>query len=270
MTMMMGDLGRALRAERLKLKGTLAFWLTLIAPAVVTILEFLVIFGNRDYYAVRGAQADWDAWSQFCTQVMVMWSLLMMPLFVTLETALAAQLDHAARAWKHLFSLPISRGAFYAAKQLGGMALIGISLIALVVFSILAGWGLRLVVPGAGFEDPIPVAAIASFAMFTYLASWLVISIQTWVAQRWPSFVVASGVGIAMTIIGVIVIQSDYAGYYPWTLPVLVANGFNSRINPLNILEEGVRPWRELAAGSLGGLIVAVVGGWDVVRRDVL
>jgi len=43
-----------------------------------------------------------------------------------------------------------------------------------------------------------------------------------------------------MTIIGVIVIQSDYAGYYPRTLPALVGNGFNDRIQPLKILEEGV------------------------------
>lgn len=267
MTTIVRDFGRALRAERLKMKGTLGFWLALIAPAVVVGVQALVIIMNLETYRARD---PFDAWWNFALQVMVMWSLLMMPLFVTLETALVAQLDHASQGWKHLFSLPVSRGTLYAAKQIGSMALIALSLVALVVLCVLGGLVMRLVAPGVGFEATIPVFDIASFAFFTYMGSWLLISIHTWVAQRWPSFVVASGVGIAMTIIGVIVIQSDYAGVYPWTLPVLVANGFNNSIRPLNILEEGVRPIRELLIGSLGGVAVALLGGWDFIRRDVL
>lgn len=267
MTAMVRDVGRALRAERLKLRGTLGFWLAWIAPAVIVALQLMMNLGRRDFYLARD---PFDAWREYGIQVMVLWSLMMMPLFVTLETALVAQLDHTSRGWKHLFSLPVSRGAQYAAKQIGGMALVGLSLVALTVFSVLGGLVLRQAIPGIGFEDPVPLVDIASFAFFTFLGAWLVISIQTWVAQRWSSFVVASGFGIAMTIIGVIVIQSDYAGYYPWTLPVLVANGFNGSIRSLNILAEGVRPVRELLTGSLGGVFVAILGGWDVVRRDIL
>lgn len=267
MTTMVQDFGRALRAERLKLRGTLAFWLALIAPAVVVVFEVMMVFARVDY--LRASQPS-DMWVDYVMQLMVMWSLLMMPLFVTLETALVAQLDHASNGWKHLFSLPVSRGALYAAKQVGGMLLIGLSLVALVGWTVLGGLVLRLALPGLGFEANVPLADVAAFACFTFLGAWLVIAIQTWVAHRWPSFVVASAAGIAMTIIGAMVIQSDYAGFYPWTLPMLVANGFNATIHPLNILEEGVRPVRELLTGSLGGLVVALIGGWNVVRRDVL
>jgi hypothetical protein len=31
-----------------------------------------------------------------------------------------------------------------------------------------------------------------------------------------------------------------------------------------------VRPIRELLIGSLGGVVVALLGGWEVIRRDVL
>ncbi|MGD8625469.1 MAG: hypothetical protein PVF47_14625 [Anaerolineae bacterium] len=37
-----------------------------------------------------------------------------------------------------------------------------------------------------------------------------------------------------------------------------------------NSLEQGLRPWGEIALGSLGGLLAAVVGGWEVTRREVL
>jgi hypothetical protein len=260
------DLRRALRAEKLKMKNTLAFWLTLIAPAVIVLIQVIEAYKRCTDYGIEPGTA---IWGKYATGVMIYWSLLMMPLFVTLETALVAQLDHANGQWKHLFALPVARGAVYAAKQIGSLTLIAISLGVVVVLTVLGGLGLRAAAPGYGFEARPPVADIVAFAAFVFIASWLIIALQTWVAQRWPSFVVASGVGITMTIIGVFVIQSDYAGYYPWTLPVLVANGFNARIHPLNILDDSVRPIGELLFGSVGGVVVAVLGGWDVVRRDV-
>jgi hypothetical protein len=33
---------------------------------------------------------------------------------------------------------------------------------------------------------------------------------------------------------------------------------------------EGLNPWPQLLLGSLGGVVVALLGGWDVIRRDVL
>lgn len=266
MKSMIQDLVRALQAERLKLKNTLAFWLTLISPAVIVLMQVLMAYKRSTY---NNPMLDADVWGTYATGTMVYWSLLMLPLFVTLETALVAQLEHSQGGWKHLFTLPIARGALYAAKQIGSLGLIAISLVIVVILTVLGGLSLRLIAPGYGFEAKPPVAAIVTFAMFVFVSSWLVIAIQTWVAQRWSSFVVASGVGIAMTIIGVFVIQSDYAGYYPWTLPVLVANGFNERIHPLNILDESTQPFLELGFGSVGGLIVAIIGGWDVVRQEV-
>jgi hypothetical protein len=261
------DFPRALRAERLKLKGTLVFWLALVAPAVIVTLQVLMAYVRREYYYSRPPS---DAWIEYNVQIMIMWSLLMMPLFVTLETALVAQLDHANQGWKHLFALPVARGTLYAAKQISGMALIGLSLVTLTALTLAGGLALRVLTPELGFEATAPVGEVVEFATLVFLGSWLVISIQTWIAQRWSSFVVASAVGVAMTIVGVMVIQSDYAGYYPYTLPVLIANGFSDTIRPLNVLDEGVRPVKELLVGSLGGVIAAFLAGWHVTRRDVL
>lgn len=267
MNAMICDIPRVLRAERLKMKGTLAFWLALIAPAVIVSFQVMSAYMNRDLYYSR---VPFDAWSGYAMQVMILWGLLMMPLFVTLETALVAQLDHASSGWRHLYALPVSRGLLYAAKQLSGMALIGLSLGALTGLTVLGGLAMRLLMPGLGFEAAIPISEVVEFSALVFLGSWLMLSIQTWVAQRWPSFIVACAVGIAMTVISVIVIESDYAGFYPYTLPVLVANGFSETIRPLNILEEGVRPLKELLVGSLGGLLAAAIAAWDVTRRDVL
>jgi hypothetical protein len=59
---------------------------------------------------------------------------------------------------------------------------------------------------------------------------------------------------------GVLVINSDWAKFYPGTLPGRVSIGFM----------EGDAIAAELALGIVGGIVVALAGGWEVTRRDVL
>lgn len=261
-------LARALQAEMLKARRTMALWLALIAPAVVIAVQVAMIWDREAYY--RKQEVPRGAWLEYGAQTMVLWGLLMLPLFVTLETALVAQWEHTSAQWKHLFTLPVPRGAIYAAKLIAGMLLIGLSLLTLITLIVLTGLSMRLSLPGLGFEGAVPLWAFAKYALTMFLGAWLTIAIQTWVAQRWSSFAVACGVGVAMTVAGVLVIQSDWASYYPWTLPVLVANGFSDEaMQTLSGFTDGL-PWRELLFGVLGGLLFAVWGGHNVTRRDVV
>src|SRR5687768_8102979 len=100
----MSPLLRALSAEALKLRGTLALWMCLIAPATVVALYVLQMTFMD--YGKRPALPPADAWMMFAQSVLVLWALLMLPLFVTLESALLAGLEHANQQWKHLLALP--------------------------------------------------------------------------------------------------------------------------------------------------------------------
>jgi hypothetical protein len=68
-------------------------------------------------------------------------------------------------------------------------------------------------------------------------------------------------VGITLTVMGMAAISSKWGSYYPWALPGVIANSFN---------EEGFAYLSEMIFGSVGGVLVALLGGWDVVRQDVL
>jgi hypothetical protein len=184
----------------------------------------------------------------------------MLPLFVTLETALLGGLEHANHQWKHLFALPLARWTVYVAKLIVGAGLIGLSMVVLVGLTVLSGLTLRVLKPGLGFEAPIPLAQFLHVTGLVYLAAWLIISVHTWVGLRWRSFVVAMGVGIAATVVAVMVVESDWAGYYPWTLPGLIAM----------TLRKGQVLTHQALAGGVGGVIVGILGCWEVTRRDVL
>ena len=248
---------RALHAERLKTKRTLALWLAPLAPLVIIALQMAVVFQQQKYYKAKDIA---NAWIDYGQQTVFLWAILMLPLFITLETALLAHLEHGNGQWKHLFALPIPRGAIYAAKQVSSMAIIGLSMAALYATIILSGLALRELTPGLGFEAPVPWWDLFRYIALSYLASWLILSIHTWVGLRWSSFVVASATGIAAMVIAVLMFQSDWAQWYPWTWPGVVANG----------VEAGEEVGTQLLIGSLGGLGAALLGAWDVVRRDVL
>ncbi len=248
---------RALYAERLKMKRTLALWLAPLAPLVIIALQVAVILERQQYYRTQEVA---NAWHEYGGQTVFLWTVLLLPLFITLETALLANLEHGNGQWKYLFALPVPRGAIYAAKQVSGMAIIGLSMAALYVYIVVSGLVLRALTPGLGFEAPVPWRAFFEYIALSYLASWLILGLHTWVGLRWQNFVVASAVGVAAMVVAVVMIQSDWAAWYPWTLPGLVANG----------LEAGEEILPQLLLGCLGGPLIALVGGWDVVRRDVL
>ncbi len=248
---------RALGAEWLKLKRTLALWLAPIAPLVIVGLQMAIVLQRQDFYR---AQDVANAWGDYGGQTVFLWAVLMLPLFITLETALLGNLEHGNRQWKHLFALPIPRGAVYAAKQLSAMAIIGLSMAVLYALIVFSGLALRWLTPGLGFEAPVPWIDFLRYTGLVYLSSWLILAIHTWIGLHWHSFVVASAAGIVAVVIAVVVIQSEWAPWYPWTMHALVAND----------LENGKNVWPQVLVGSLGGLAVALLGGWEVIRRDVL
>jgi lantibiotic transport system permease protein len=252
-------LWRALRAETLKLRRTLALALTLIAPLVVTELCFFVFWKMLSDGHAPGPPGA-PRWGALVQQNLILWSLLMLPLFIALETALLAGLEHSEKNWKLLYTTPVPRWTIYAAKQILGMALIGLSVLIFWALVLLDGLLLRLLVPGKGFEAEAPWQQMLGTCAAMYLASWVLLSLHTWVAVRWPSFVVALSVGIAGTVVGVLVLQTEANKFYPWTAPAMVVMSSPQREMRLDVI----------AANAAVGLLLAVVAAWEISRREVV
>jgi hypothetical protein len=140
------------------------------------------------------------------------------------------------------------------------MALIGLSLGLLVVLIVLAGITLEALLPGIGLSADVPWTFLLKLGAVAYVASWLLISIHTWIGIRWESFVVAMVAGVVATFLGLVVGDSGLASVYPWSVPAIVIDG----------LVKGRIAWAFLVWGGLGGVVFAIWGCRDVVRRDIL
>jgi len=249
-------LWRSLYVEFYKSRRTLLILLTFIIPLVLAFLELMMglQYGQRMY------RPGGDAWATLIQHVQIMWTLLLSPLFITLEMGLLAAMEHNNKTWKLIYVLPLPGWMVYAAKQITGIVFYGTSSIFLTLFSVCVGLAIRVINPELGFDAAIPWGLIIQNLIYPFLASWLIISIHNWVSLRWSSFVLAMGVGISATIAGVLVFSEKWANFYPWTTPGTVV--FN--------LIDGKNPLNSILFGVLGGVIVAIMGAWDVSRRDVL
>jgi lantibiotic transport system permease protein len=213
----MNVLMRGMQAESLKLKNTLALRLCIVAPLVIVLLLVLQsIFGHQPKVLPNADQA----WLRFVYSCFALWAMLMLPLFITLESALIAGLEHNERQWKHLLALPVPRVVHFLAKWLSLLALVMLASLIFSAVLIPLGGMLLVLLNVGGMAGTPPAGRIISLSINVYLASMLIMALHTWIAIRWRSFTVAVSVGIAATVIGFLVGQSSRFGpYFPWTMP---------------------------------------------------
>ena len=248
----MRQLARAVSAEMLKLKRTIALWMIVVAPMLVVFLQFMMMSQRTKFYEKAP-----NAWPIFHGGIYSLWAVAMFPLFITLETALLAGIEHGQKSWKHLFALPVPRSIFYTAKLLVAAGIIAASCAVLALGTAGSGLLLAKVAPQITF-GPTPWRDLIIGAASMFVASWLLIALHSWVALRWPSFALASGVGMAATVGTLMIASSErFWKFYPWALPLHATMGTNAA---------------ELAMmlGAFGGLAVALLGCWEMTRRDVL
>lgn len=255
MTTPAGALWRALISETLKLKRTLALGLAFLAPLSIGFL-LVVMFAQ-----VGPPNKETGHWEGLVQNGHVLWSLLMLPLFVTLQMGLLANLEHTNKAWKLLYAQPLPRWSVYAAKQIISLGLIALSMVVLVAVLFLSGRLLHLIDPAFRFDQRFPWEKVGLATAVAFLASWFIVAFHLWFSIRVPSFVASMAVGIVGTVAAVLVIESDkYGPYYPWTL------AGTSAMNALN--EKAFL--NSVIIGVVGGLVIALLGCWDASRREVL
>jgi hypothetical protein len=253
-------LKRALNAEILKLKRTIALKMVVLAPlAVVCLTVFMAASAPFSTLHQASTRDDWKALARVNFQF---WGMLMMPLYITLQTALIAGLDHSENQWKAILARPIPRWTVYVAKLLIVGVLTAAASIILLGGVLLAGIVLRSLTSDVRFGFPVPFATIfLQILQMTGLA-FLSLTIQHWVSLRWRAFSVATGFGIGatVTIFAMLLAAGQYGGwpeYYPWALPMLV------------LARQAHNIVAVLWISAIVGAIVGVAGCVDFCRREV-
>ncbi|MGH9409606.1 MAG: ABC transporter permease [Vicinamibacterales bacterium] len=255
---MMTEIARAVSAEFLKLRRTLALRLALVAP--------LAVVGLQSFVSSQQPDTPRPGATPLLGLVqggLFLWTLIVLPLYAGLAAALVAAVDHQDDHWKHLFALPIRRWSIFVAKWTAVIALVLISFLSLAAGLLILTSVLRVIHPAWPAYPGLVRLAIVRMAQ-AFFAAWLLVSIQLWVSLRWRSFTVGLGVAIVafLFLLGLAARggnRRSVARVFPWGLPVTAI---------ARIVES--TPNRGTAAlyGSAGGVLVGLAGCWTLSRRE--
>lgn len=247
-------LARVLSAELLKLRRTLAFWMVFLAPLVVLLLSFLMFHQRSAYFAKSGR----PLWESLQRNSFTVWAILMLPLYIALQSSLLAAIEHAEDRWRNLLALPAPRPALYAAKLAIPCVMVFLSSALLNFGALASGLLLPRLKPELLFPAPLPWGRAWDYTAFTFVSALFVVAVQHWVSLRFPSFAASAGFGICATVTGFVLINSQkYGPWWPWCLPAqLMAAKPEAATHAL---------WYS----ALGALAAALAGGLDFCRRDV-
>jgi hypothetical protein len=244
---------RVLITECLKLKRTLALWMVLVSPLLMVLIEFAVTAKGARVFI----QAGKDAWPPMVRQTVEVWTLLIMPMFVTLETSLLAGLENTGKNWKSLLALPAPRWTVYVSKLVVTICLLWAAHAILIVGTIGSGRLLKLIHPALNLGS-MPLDPFVVPMLRVSLSALLAVVIQHWVSLRWHSYTVAMGFGMCAMIMGIFAIQSTVLGsWFPWSLPIRA------------VLDGAAGQDRITAVALVGATVTATIGCWGFVRREI-
>jgi lantibiotic transport system permease protein len=242
---------RATSAELLKIRRTRAFWLALAAPATVIALYVLLVLVGAIDLAVDGGLRSIQS-------MLVLWAMLMLPLYAALETALLNAIDHDGNGWTHIFALPIPRWAVHTSKLFVATLLVGMSSLVLAAGLLAAVTVLNAL--GPGVRDVSVLARLVGLgALASYGGAASIIAIHHGLSLRLRGFEWPLGIAIAGTLFATQASRSaDYWPLLPWGYPVVAASAADAN----------ARGWA--IALSIGlGAIVAILSAYDTRRRDI-
>ena len=238
----------ALAVEAFKLRRSLALLLAAVAPLLIAIFVF--------FNLLRLDRAA--PWAMTLQSSAAIWAFFMLPMSVTALTALVAHTEHGPRAWDHLRALPFPRWHLYAAKALCVLGVVAAMSLLLSLLTTLAVEAAGLLKPAVAATGPADIAGYLLLLGRIFLAAWLLVAVQLWVALRYASFVPALAVGIGGTFFAVVATSAKIGAFLPWQIPVN------------QLASDPTRAQLALALGCIGGCVAFLLMSWQLSRREVL
>ncbi len=254
---------RTMKAETIKLKRTLALWVAVLAPLAICLLNLVVYWSRIDDLRRLEIEDPQNMWASVVNQSLTLWLVLTLVAFISLQTALLGNSEHGERTLKALFVQPVPRWMIYLAKLLVGAGLLLVSMLTLLVGTVLVGAEVEALMPGTGFNFSFfPWDDLVRPVLDAYVLALAAVSLHTWIAMRFRSFIVTLSVGMVATVVNFLVILSqkgqEWGWWLPWSLPL------NAHANmTLGHLEAGM--WISIGLT----LVLAVAGCVEISRRDI-
>lgn len=229
----MKDILIAYRTELLKSKNSSALWLvTLGALFIPAFFVGTIVYQWKDYIHYLTVENP-NPWLDYSRKLLNGVHFTYFPLLLILLIALLFNIEHKSNAWKHVFTLPISKAKLFIAKYLVLITLILLFYILLFIFYLAGGYLLGLWKPEFGFLNYSPAYAyeniqtnIVSYIVKSFISILSVVAIHFWLSFRIKNLFTVLGIGLGGVVltIGMYISHWESLVYMPYGAPILMCN----------------------------------------------
>lgn len=229
------------KAELLKLKKMSIFQCALFIPTIT------IVSSIHFYYFIK--KAGGTVWQGLATASSLIFIGMFLPMLIIYVTVMMGKIENLDNGWKQLLVMPIKRERVYLTKYLVVLLVFVVALISYLLQYMAAAYFL-------GAKGMIPIEIIINI-ICVFLAFQPFIILLFFLSNRFNSVVLSLGVGMMFVFSSMLIVQSDYWKYAPWTYPLMISQG-GVNIMPLIIV-------------SL--LIFAVIFSLDIVafkKKDII
>lgn len=210
------------KSELLKLKGTSIFTLALFIPSLS------ILIGVKLSGVILKNNPSLSPWNSLYTGSSTFFIGILLPMFIIYAAVTMGKIENTNNSWKQILCMPIKKVDLYINKYL-----VLISLLTICLISYLIQYGIGAYILGAtGF---IPSDVFINM-LYTFLAAQPFISLLFLLSNKFSSISVSLSIGILVTLSSLMIVQSKYWIYAPWTYAMGICGGslnFISEILPL-------------------------------------
>lgn len=202
------------RTELWKCRKTAAYWLTLVGSAFIPL--FLTVGYIADPKEFVGDLGP-NHWSGHIKMVWQASAALVFPFYAIIVTSLVVQIEYRNNTWKQVYASPRSYADIFFSKFcIVQLLIVGCFLL----FNLFLLTGPLLANSFSSqykFSDtPIPWERLVTLTAKQYIAILGMTSIQYWLSLRIKNYIAPLGIGLALIIIGIMILGWDKVIYYPY------------------------------------------------------
>lgn len=197
------------KVELLKLKKMSIFQCAVFIPTIT------IISSIRFYYFLK--KADVTVWQGLGTASSLIFIGMFLPMLIIYTTVMMGKIENLNNGWKQLLVMPIKRERVYLTKYLVVLLIFALALMSYLIQYMAAAYSL-------GAKGMMPMEMIVNI-ICVFLTFQPFIILLFFLSNRFNSVVLSLGVGMMFVFSTMLIIQSDYWKYVPWTYPLMISQG---------------------------------------------
>jgi len=208
-----------IKTEFLKSKRSASVRLTLIGSAFIPFI-FLMIYIFKPEHFMKALAVN--PWIEHYLNGYQSGTAFLLPMFIILITSLVTQTETKNNAWKQVYASPVSITSVVLAKFIMVQVIIISCFILFDLYMGLTAVAANIVNPGYKFfSSHLDMNAVLMYTLKIYTATLAISAIQFWISLRFKNYILPLGIGMALLITGLIVMNWEYIYLYPYAYPLL-------------------------------------------------